>query len=132
MPLRIMLDMLGRDAAVVSLQKDVPEPDRDALRQATHVLDLSTELADLADTAAVISHLDLVVSVDTVAAHLAGALGKPVWVLLPAVAEWRWLPDREDSPWYPSARLFRQENAGDWASVASRVRDALRDLGATS
>ena len=80
---------------------------------------------DFADTAALISHLDLVVSVDTAVAHLAGALGKPVWILLPYAADWRWMLERNDSPWYPSMRLFRQQQAGDWAGVVDAVCDAL-------
>ena len=71
------------------------------------------------------SQLDLVISVDTSIAHLAGALGKPVWVLLTYVPDWRWLLDRDDSPWYPTARLFRQNNFRDWGHVIARVRDAL-------
>ena len=81
--------------------------------------------ADFTETAAAIAHLDLIVSVDTSVAHLAGALGKPVWILLPHVADWRWLTDREDSPWYPSARLFRQPQPGAWKLVIDRVADAL-------
>jgi tetratricopeptide (TPR) repeat protein len=82
---------------------------------------LSEELTDFSDTAAVIACLDLVISVDTAVAHLAGALGKPVWVLLPFAAEWRWLTDREDSPWYPTMRLFRQSRRSDWDSVFAQV-----------
>jgi len=83
--------------------------------------------ADLADVAAVIDRLDLVISVDTAIAHLAGALGKPVWVLLPDFKpDWRWLADRSDSPWYPGVmRLFRQSPGGGWGSVVEAVRDAL-------
>jgi len=76
------------------------------------------------DTAAAVSNVDLVISVDTSVAHLAGALGKPVWVLLPLCPDWRWLLDRDDSPWYPTARLFRQPDIGDWESVVGRVRGA--------
>jgi tetratricopeptide (TPR) repeat protein len=89
------------------------------------VTDLSDELTDFAETAAAVASLDLVITVDTAAAHVAGALGKPVWVLVPFVPDWRWLVGREDSPYYPSARLFRQPARGDWDSVALRVRRAL-------
>ncbi len=90
--------------------------------------DLSADLGDFADTAAAISALDLVVTVDTAVAHVAGALGKPVWILLSHVPDWRWLLDRDDSPWYPTARLFRQPTRGAWAPVAERVAEALRRL----
>ena len=80
------------------------------------------------DTAAVISQLDLVISADTSIAHLAGALGRPVWVALKYVPDWRWLLDREDSPWYPTARLFRQERAGDWTGVFSRMEVELTSM----
>jgi len=89
------------------------------------VTDLSEEIQDLADTAALVGHLDLVITVDTAVAHLAGALDKPVWVMLPFVADWRWLLNREDSPWYPSMRLFRQSTLGDWRPVVEKVRGAL-------
>ena len=79
------------------------------------------ELRDFGDTAGLIANLDLVVSVDTSVAHLAGALGKPVWVLLPFAPDWRWMMDRDDSPWYGKARLFRQEKMGNWRPVLQRV-----------
>jgi ADP-heptose:LPS heptosyltransferase len=85
-------------------------------------------LRDFADTAALIEQLDLVISVDTSVAHVAGALGKPLWLLLPWLPDWRWLLEREDSPWYPSARLFRQAEPGDWDSVLEKVRVALAVL----
>ncbi|MEI8378473.1 MAG: glycosyltransferase family 9 protein, partial [bacterium] len=80
------------------------------------------------DTAAFIQHLDLVITVDTAVAHLAGALGKPVWILLPTPAEWRWYPYVETTPWYPSARLFIQKTPGDWDEVVGRVVAALHCL----
>jgi hypothetical protein len=86
---------------------------------------LGGEFEDFADTAAVISLMDLVISVDTSVAHLAGAMGAPVWLLLPYAADWRWLQDRSDSPWYPTARLFRQARPGDWESVTREVLEAL-------
>jgi tetratricopeptide (TPR) repeat protein len=81
---------------------------------------------EFSDTAAAVATLDLVISIDTSVAHLAGAMGKPVWVMLPAVADWRWLRDREDSPWYPTMRLFRQKRLGDWSEVIHRIADALK------
>jgi tetratricopeptide (TPR) repeat protein len=90
--------------------------------------DLSAELTDFAETAAVIANLDLVLSTDTAVAHLAGAMGKPVWILLMFAADWRWLRGRDDSPWYPSARLFRQANPGDWSGVIGRVKAELARL----
>lgn len=89
------------------------------------ITDLAPAIADMADTAALIAQLDLVISADTSVAHLAGALGKPVWLLLPYDADWRWLMHREDSPWYPTARLFRQTSPGDWHGVVARVNSAL-------
>ncbi len=87
--------------------------------------DPTPRLPDLAETAALIATLDLVVTVDTAIAHLAGALGRPVWVMLAHVPDWRWLLDRNDSPWYASARLFRQDRAGDWGGTVRRVAAAL-------
>ncbi|WP_411286621.1 tetratricopeptide repeat protein [Phenylobacterium sp.] len=85
-----------------------------------------TSAQDLADTAAVIDQLDLVISVDTAAAHLAGAMGKPCWTLLPALrTDWRWMRDRSDSPWYPTMRLFRQRTPGDWRPIVEEVKAAL-------
>lgn len=89
------------------------------------IIDLAQHLSDFADTAAAISHLDLVVSTDTSVAHLAAALGKPTWTLLPFMPDWRWLLNRDDTPWYPSMRLFRQVERGDWNGVLQRVGEAL-------
>ncbi len=90
------------------------------------LVDLNDELVDFADTAAVITCLDLVITVDTAVAHLAGALARPGWLLLPFAPDWRWMLTREDSPWYPSLHLFRQNQAGDWGSVLTAVIHALR------
>jgi tetratricopeptide (TPR) repeat protein len=89
---------------------------------------LGADIRDFADTAAILTHLDLVISVDTAIVHLAGAMGKPVWTLLPFVPDWRWMTERRDSPWYPTMRLFRQPCAGDWASVFAEVTRELRAL----
>jgi tetratricopeptide (TPR) repeat protein len=88
--------------------------------------DWTTELHDFADTAALIANLDLVIAVDTAVAHLAGAMGKPVWMMIPFVPDWRWLLNRTDSPWYPTMRLFRQKSVGDWPGVIQAVADALQ------
>ena len=91
------------------------------------IINVSDRLHDFADTAALVSALDLVITVDTAAAHLAGALAKPVWVMLPFIApDWRWLLNRDDSPWYPTARLFRQPAPDTWPLVIERVTEALR------
>jgi tetratricopeptide (TPR) repeat protein len=92
------------------------------------LFDHTKDIRDFSDTAAFIENLDLVISVDTAIAHLAGALGKPVWTLLPFSPEWRWLLDREDSPWYPTMRLFRQTSFGDWRSVIERAAAELRGM----
>ncbi len=89
------------------------------------VADLSDQLGDFSDTAAAVANLDLVIAVDTAVLHLAGALGRPVWAMLTFAPDWRWLLDREDSPWYPSLRLFRQARPGDWDSVLVRMRQLL-------
>src|SRR5207244_239662 len=92
---------------------------------AFRVVDLGRHFDDFRDTAATVVNLDLVISVDTALAHLAGALGVPVWVLLPRGSDWRWLLGRDDSPWYPTMRLFRQTKLDDWEEVFDRVRAAL-------
>jgi tetratricopeptide (TPR) repeat protein len=92
------------------------------------LVDLSQQLHDFTDTAAIVANLDLMICVDTSVAHLSGAMGKPTWVLLPKMPDWRWLLNRDDSPWYPTMRLFRQDRAGDWANVVQRVAGALAEL----
>lgn len=123
MPARFLAPLIADgQATMFSLQVPASATDLAVLPGVT---DLAKELTDFAATAAGIEALDLVISVDTAAAHLAGALGKPVWLLLPYVPEWRWLLEREDSPWYPTMRLFRQSSPGDWAGVVERVAAAL-------
>jgi len=92
------------------------------------IIDWTDELRDFSDTAALVAQMDLVISVDTAVAHLAAAMGKPVWLLLPFVPDWRWLLNRDDSPWYPTMRLFRQKHRGDWQSVIAEVAGALKDM----
>jgi ADP-heptose:LPS heptosyltransferase len=93
-----------------------------------NLIDASGRIADLADSAGLMDQLDLIVSIDTAAAQLAGAMGKRVWVLLKRAADWRWLEDREDSPWYPTMRLFRQTRAGAWLAPIERMGEALAML----
>ncbi len=116
-----------KDVTFYSLQKG------EAAKQAKdppgemHLIDYTDEVYDFSDTAAIIKNLDLIISVDTSVAHLAGALGKPVWVLLPFSPDWRWMLNREDSPWYPTMRLFRQTSHGDWESVVEKVLVELKN-----
>lgn len=91
------------------------------------LIDFTSDIDDFADTAALIANLDLVISIDTAVAHLSGALGKETWVLLPKAADWRWMLERDDSPWYPTMRLFRQRSPGDWQGIVKRVGAALRE-----
>ena len=131
-PAERIASLLGPGREFVSLQKELREEDRDMLRaRADHVRSFAEELRDFADTAALTACMDLVIAVDTAGAHLAGALGKPLWLLLPFAADWRWLRDRADSPWYPTARLFRQPQPGDWDSVIAQVDAALSGQSAT-
>jgi len=123
-PLRSFSRLLNVDAAFVSLQKDVRPADK-ALLEQTSIVDLSSHLADFAETAALVSCLDLVITVDTSVAHLAGALGRPTWILLPYTPDYRWLLDRDNSPWYPTLRLYRQTATRDWGIVLDRVRSDL-------
>jgi tetratricopeptide (TPR) repeat protein len=114
----------------VSLQRDVRDADKAALSTSA-VLRPDLESADFADTAAIIDTLDLVIAVDTAVAHLAGAMGKPLWLLLPFSPDWRWMLNRDDSPWYASARLFRQPKIADWDSVVRRLSEALASEAST-
>jgi tetratricopeptide (TPR) repeat protein len=110
---------------LVSLQNEVRLEDAKLLSANPQVVHFGAELADFSDTAPLASLMDLVISVDTSVAHLAGAMGRPVWILLPFAPDFRWMLGRDDSPWYPTARLFRQRAIGDWGSVIDRVRREL-------
>ena len=125
------IDLFGHaGAAFHSLQVGPRAGDIAASGSAGLIRDHAPRLKDFADTAALVSKLDLVICVDTSVCHLAGALGKPCWVVLPYTPDWRWLMAREDSPWYPSLRLFRQTEFGDWPGVFARVAAALEELAA--
>ena len=115
-------------ASFVSIQRDVRNDDQAPLAAASGVSHVGDELEDFSDTAAVLAMCDLVIAVDTAVAHLAGAMGRPLWVLLPFAPDWRWTLDGETSPWYPAARLFRQTSTGDWDGVIERVGTALADF----
>jgi len=123
-PLRTVLRLLDSGESFISLQNELRADDK-ALLAESDIVDMASHLGDLAETAALASCLDLVISVDTSMAHLAGGLGRPTWVLLPYSPDFRWLLDRDDSPWYPTARLFRQSAARDWSEVIETVRREL-------
>lgn len=127
LPLQKLSPLLDLDATFVSLQKD-PRPDDRAQLEKTGIIDLTAHLTDLAETAALMSCLDLVITVDTSVAHLASALRRPTWILLPYTPDWRWLLGRDDSPWYGSARLFRQDQQREHEPVIARMREALQQL----
>ena len=115
-------------ATFYSLQMGPQASQVKRLGSRVHLIDLQNDQEDLADAAAIVANLGLVISVDTSIAHLAGAMGKPVWILLHKSPDWRWLLNREDSPWYPTARLFRQSILGNWQDVVERVKRELREL----
>lgn len=126
-PLSLLEPLLAQpDLEVFLVQTEIRGGDDAVVASYPGVVDLRRELRDFGDTAAVLERMDLVISVDTAVAHLAGALARPLWVLLPFAADWRWLEERTDSPWYPTARLFRQPGFEAWGPVVESVRAALR------
>jgi tetratricopeptide (TPR) repeat protein len=127
-PLLMMSPILDLDVTFVSLQKEPRAADRAVLAQRTDIVDLTADLTDFSRTAALVACLDLVITVDTSVAHLAAALGRPTWILLPYTPDYRWLLHRDDSPWYPTARLFRQTASREYADVLDRVRTELVSL----
>ncbi|MBK3662881.1 tetratricopeptide repeat protein [Bradyrhizobium diazoefficiens] len=128
MALRTLAPLLDCDVQFVSLQKGVRDQDRAFLSERSDIVDLTEQLTDFSETAALIGCLDLVISVDTSVVHLAGALGAQVWTMVPFNPDWRWLLNRDDSPWYRSMRLFRQPKRDDWARVVNDVRLELEGL----
>jgi hypothetical protein len=126
MKLRTLLPLFRMEGAFwVSLQKGDAAEQLKEVADEVAILDGSSGDKNLADTAALVSMLDLVITTDTCIPHLAGAVGRPVWILLPHLADWRWMEKVETTPWYPTARLFRQESPGDWEGVLGRVSAEL-------
>ena len=125
LPLPMLLQHLPADVDYVSLQKELPEAEAALLRQ-YGIPQFGDQLHDFSDTAALCDLMDVVLSVDTSVAHLAAAMGKPTWIVLPYAPDWRWLLNRDDSPWYASARLFRQTEPGQWETVLQHVRQHLQ------
>jgi len=125
MPLAALAALLQLPFEFHVLQKDIAATDAATLANFPKLISHTDELRDFADTAALIEAMDLVISIDTAVAHLAGALGKPLWVMLPWATDYRWLDSGEKTPWYPTARLFRQNSAGEWGAVVESVGEAL-------
>jgi len=127
-PLKFLLPIIGDNAEWFLLQKDVRDGDQESLNATPAIIKHAETFTDFRDTAALIAELDLVISVDCVISHLAGAMGKPVWILLAYHADYRYLRDRDDNPWYPTARLFRQKMEGDWTSVIDLLQPKLSEF----
>lgn len=125
MGLKELLPLLALPLDFHCLQKEIRTEDSDCLPALPMIHVHHHEICDFADTAALINAMDIIISVDTSVAHAAGAMGKATWILLPSAPDWRWLIDRDDSPWYSSVKLFRQNHSGDWSSVIQKVRTAL-------
>ncbi|HEY1981220.1 MAG TPA: tetratricopeptide repeat protein [Xanthobacteraceae bacterium] len=125
-PLERLFPLFSADADWICLQTELTAKDVGLVRKYGDISFYGDEVKDFADTAALIDLMDLVITVDTGVAHLAGAMGKPVWILLPYNSDWRWLHDRDDSPWYPSVKLYRQQQPGNWEPVISQIKNDLR------
>jgi tetratricopeptide (TPR) repeat protein len=126
-PLQTLVSQLPDGIDYISLQKEIRESDRSAL-EASRIRFLGDQIEDFSDTAALCDLVDLVISVDTSVAHLSGALGKATWIFLPFAPDWRWLLDHDDSPWYPTVRLYRQDQARDWSVVLNRAAEDILKL----
>jgi hypothetical protein len=116
------------DIVLVVLQKGGPQAQVAEFFGRAPLVNLGPEIEDFRDTAAIIDSLDLVVTADTAVAHLAGAMARPVWIMLPFAPDWRWLTERSDSPWYPTARLFRQSAPRDWSGVVATIAEEIARL----
>lgn len=127
-PLKLLASLLNLPVEFHSLNKENKTEDASALVSFKQIHNHQDELNDFTDTAALVNEMDLIISIDTSVAHLAGALGKPVWIMIPYAQDYRWLIEREDSPWYPTATLFRQQSPGDWTLVLARVVQRLSHL----
>jgi tetratricopeptide (TPR) repeat protein len=126
LPVNLVLSLLHENYEFHCLQQEIKAADKALLKQHNHIIPHTHQLHDFSDTAALIANMDLVITVDTSVAHLAGALGKPVWIMLPFVPDFRWMTERQDSPWYPNARLFRQGTMGEWKPVIENISIALK------
>lgn len=126
--LEMLRPLVQDDVTLFSVQKGPTEGEAMKPPAGMRIVSLSQHIRDFEDTAAILSEVDLLISIDSSPVHLAGALGRPAWVMLPMLPDWRWLQQREDTPWYPSLRLFRQTEWGQWEPVIARVAQALADL----
>jgi tetratricopeptide (TPR) repeat protein len=117
--------LFREDVQFVSLQKEISSSDFEDLKENNQVLHFGEQLRDFSDTAALVECMDLVITVDTSVAHLSGAMGKPTWILTRKIPDWRWLLERDDSPWYPTVKLFRQSSRDDWSDVVLKIKSEL-------
>jgi hypothetical protein len=124
-PFACLAPLLALPASFISIQRELRDNDAAQLAAEQRITHRGGELENFTDTAAVMALCDLVISADTAVAHLAGAMDRPLWVMIPFAPDWRWTLEGETSPWYPAARLFRQSGLGDWAGVMTRVAEAL-------
>ena len=124
--LQDVLPLMDDSAMWFGIQKGMPDTYRLVLTRASDLRVFDDEVTDFEDTAALVAEMDLIITVDTSLAHLAGSMGRECWVMLPFNPDWRWLLDRQDRPWYASLRLFRQKRMGDWSGVLAELRSALQ------
>jgi len=126
-PLSALLPLANLPVDWISLQKEITDEEREILRTDFAAEERGSTFRDLKDTADLVETLDLVITVDTSVVHVAGALARPVWILLPKLSDWRWLLDRRDSPWYPTLTLFRQKRDSDWSEQVRAVHQNLQN-----